>query len=72
MPLKRTNSDAGQKPAGRLRAEPELKIDTTIFSKRIVLQLADHWIVPALVEEFLRSKRALPESARREHNENQL
>jgi hypothetical protein len=72
MPVKRTNSEAGQKPSPRLRPEPTLNIAPGTFSKEVVLQLVDHWIAPALVEEFLRSRMSLPESIQRPHNENQL
>ena len=72
MPLKRTNSEAGQKPSARLRQETKLNIVPGIFSNEVVLQLVDHWIAPALVEEFLRSRISLPESINPEHNENQL
>ena len=72
MPVKGTNSEAGQKPSSRLRLEPKLNIAPAIFSKEVVLQLVDHWIAPTLVEEFLRSRMNLPESISPEHNENQL
>jgi hypothetical protein len=72
MSVKRTNSEAGQKSSTRLRAEPELRIATAIFPKEVVLQLVDHWIAPALAEEFLRSRTSLLELVRREHNESQL
>jgi hypothetical protein len=71
MPVKGTNSEAGQIPSPRLRLEPKLNIDAAIFSKEVVLQLVDHWIAPALVEEFLRSRMNLPESISGKHNENQ-
>jgi hypothetical protein len=55
-----------------LRQEPKLNITPGVFSNEVVLQLVDHWIAPALVEELLRSRMNLPESISPEHNENQL
>ena len=71
MPVKGTNSEAGQKPSPRLRQEPKLNITPGVFSNEVVLQLVDHWIAPALVEEFLRSRMNLPESIERDHNVDQ-
>jgi hypothetical protein len=68
----RINAAATQKPSQRLRPEPTLEIAIGTFSKEMVLQLIDDWIVPALVEKFLRSRMNLPEAIRREHNEGHL
>jgi hypothetical protein len=72
VPVTRINSAATQKPSQRLRPEPKLEIVIGTFSKGMVLQLVDDWIVPALVEKFMRSRTNLPEAIRREHNEGHL
>ncbi len=68
MPVKRTNSETWQKPSPKLRSEPKLEIAAGTFSQEVLLQLVDDWIVPAMVEDFLRSRMNLPELISREHN----
>ena len=53
------------------RREPELVISGGIFSQKVLFELVDDWIVPTLVEEFLRIKMNLPDPADAAHNETQ-
>jgi hypothetical protein len=71
MARTRTNSEARQKPRPRSALDPKLEITGRTFSDEIVMHLVDDWIVPALVEEFLRCRMNLPELAGREHNVDQ-
>ena len=64
----RTNSQAGQKRTPRVRKESKLEVAGSAFPQHAVLRLVDDWIVPALVEQFLRGRRNLPEAVRTEHN----
>jgi hypothetical protein len=57
------SSEARQKPGSRLHLEQKLEVGTEIFSAEVVLQLVNDWIVPVLVDEFLRSRMNLPEFA---------
>ena len=42
--------------------EQNMKLSGDIFNEETVRCLVDEWIVPALVEAFLRSKNMLPDS----------
>jgi hypothetical protein len=55
-----------------MRPESKLDIVGAIFLQPAVLRLVNDWIVPALVEKFLRRERTLPECTGTEHNETQL
>ena len=68
MPRRPTNSNDGQKPKARLFSEPKLEINGGIFCKEAAKQFVDDCLVAALVERFLREKKSLPDSLRREHN----
>ncbi len=52
--------------------EQNMKLSGDIFNEETVRCLVDEWIVPALVEEFLRNKNLIPESNEREDNNAQL
>jgi hypothetical protein len=43
-------------------SQSDLKIPTALFDDEILRHLIDDWIVPALVEEFLRCHNKLPSS----------
>ena len=49
--------DRKQSPMACRSPEPNLAVPAEIFSDKTLLGLIDDWIVPALVEEFLRSKK---------------
>jgi hypothetical protein len=66
------DSDKKEQSGRRLTSEPQLEIGPGIFSQDLVFQLVNDCIVPALVEEFLRSRTSLREAVRGEHNEDQL
>ncbi len=42
------------------RSEPNLEIPATLLDAETVRRLIDAWIIPALVEEFLRCHNELP------------
>ena len=52
----------------RRRPAPDLKVEPDMFSDACVSGLVEDWIVPALVEQFLRSKKVLPDLSGEEHN----
>ena len=52
----------------RRRPAPDLKVEPDMFSDACVSGLVEDWIVPALVEQFLRSKKVLPDPSGEEHN----
>ena len=54
------------------RPQPKLVITSGVFSQELVLALVEDCIVPALVDEFLRSRMHLPAAAPAAHNETQL
>lgn len=56
----------------RPRPSPQLLIADDLFSQPIVRALVEDCIVPALVEEFLRTRLHLPDPAPAAHNETQL
>ena len=57
------------KRAGRRPVNTGLVVSPVTFGEDANIQgLIDDWIVPALVEQFLRSKKVLPDSSREEHN----
>ena len=70
--MKRNSSEAKRNASPRLRPEPKLEITAGTFSQEMVVQLVDDLIVPALVEEFLRSRMNLPASPGCEHNVDQV
>lgn len=55
-----------------LRSEAKLQITSSAFCKEQIRPLIDDLIVPALVEEFLRTKVNLRDSSGHEHNEGHL
>jgi hypothetical protein len=67
----RAHPERTQKPSAIARLEPKLEIPIGTFSRKVVLHLVNESIVPALVEEFLRSKVDLPVPAGRDHNVSQ-
>jgi hypothetical protein len=56
----------------RPRSEPTLVISGGTFSEEVVVELVDDCIVPALVDEFLRTRLNLPERGEKEHNVTRL
>ena len=52
----------------RRRPAPDLKVEPDMFSDACVSGLVEDWIVPALVEQFLRNKKMLPNPSGEEHN----
>jgi len=56
----------------RPRSEPTLVTTGGTFSEEAVVELVDHCIVPALVDEFLRTRLNLPERGEPEHNVTRL
>jgi hypothetical protein len=68
MPIEWNNRDARRPSSSRRRLDPRLQIAGGVFSKETVGQIVDDWIVPALVDEFLRRRMNLPDFSDPEHN----
>ena len=63
-----TNSSGKQTTSRKLFLETKLEITRSTFSNEAVLHLVDDSIVPALLEQFLRSRMDLLAAAERGHN----
>ncbi len=59
--------DSRKRP-GRRPVNTHLMVSPATFGEDAIQGLIDDWIVPALVEQFLRSKKVLPDPSREEHN----
>jgi hypothetical protein len=70
-PVRRRSRDRDFTISGS-RPETVLVITGGIFSKEVLIELVDDCIVPALVDEFLRTRRNLPDHTNSVHNETQL
>ncbi len=63
------NADSSTKrKRGSRRPAPDLKLEPDMFSDACVSGLVEDWIVPALVDKFLRNGKVLPDPSGEEHN----
>jgi hypothetical protein len=72
MPIERTDLEGSRRSNPRSRVEPRLSITDGTFSSQGLFQFANECIVPALVEDFLRSRLNLRDLVDTAHNVDQL
>jgi len=62
---------SARKRPDRSKADTALALSEHELSDQTVRGLIDDWIVPALVERFLSSKKSLSEATQERHNQDQ-
>lgn len=71
MPRPTTNGDRKRRTPKRSaveRTDTALAVSDLLLCDEALRGLIDDWIVPALVEQFLGDKKALPDSSEEGHN----
>jgi len=66
------SSEDRNKPTARLGAEAALQITHEVFPGAVIRDFVEDYIVPALVESYLRNRVSLPEQVGCEHTVDQL
>ena len=56
-----------KRPAQR-QGDTDLSVSAQQFSEKAIRGLIDDWLVPSLVEQFLRDKMELSDSSQEDHN----
>lgn len=72
MPIERNDPESRQNSSPKLRLDAKLDVTSAALPQDSVKRLVDDWIVPALVEKFVRSRMDLPVSPNLDHNEGRL